>query len=130
MTRTCRFCDDEFTAVFNKPGRIDVCTKVTCQERDEKEMPEVDLLGGNMIWHHKTAPVIEIKYLNEARIFANQTKRIGAGVVRSICQSKEFAHAQLSGEKFGADRAGKMNTGAGDGDLYYSKVGEKRTVKR
>jgi hypothetical protein len=127
--KLCRYCEEPFKPMPNKPGRIDVCYKTDCQEQDEKEMPEPDRLGGNMIWNHKTAPEIEVKFLVEAKDFAKKTKRIGAGVVRSMTESKELSYAILTKQQFNGDKAMKKQAGCGEGANYNSKLGEKRTVK-
>ena len=76
-----------------------------------------------MIWEHKTAPYIEIKSLTQARVFAAKQRRFGAGPLSSICQSKEQAAPDPSNPS-------KSKSGAEGGAIYFSKCGEKRTVKR
>lgn len=117
-----------------KPGRINVCCDPDCQARDAREAPEPDLEGGNMIWYHKTASVLERKPLSRAVVFASQTRRFGAGVTQSLTCGKELAYAQLMGQpylpKFGIpDGASKSGTGAESGAQYISPLGEKRSVK-
>ena len=116
-----------------KPDRINVCYKSECQEQEEQERPEPDLLGGNMIWHHKTAPELVIKPLGSAQAFAKVQRRFGAGVLSSITCGKEMAYAQLTGntDSFGkpTDSSAKSGTGAERGAMYYSNLGEKRSVK-
>lgn len=58
---TCKRCGRDFTPYHGKPGYINECGE--CK-------PDVPLLGGNMIWDHKTAPELEIKSLGQAKAFA------------------------------------------------------------
>lgn len=113
--KECVNCGEEFYPKRDKPGKIDECW--TCGRKSEKDIVK---LGGNMIWEHKTAPTIEIKPLSEARSFAKKTRRFGAGVLASITQPK------MTDE----ERADANKQGANPGSTYYSKTGEKRTVKR
>lgn len=103
--RICKHCDEEFELKPGKPGLIDYCP------RHSHEI--VELTGGNMIWDHKTAPYIETKPMHDAKRFASLTRRLGAGVTRSITQSRE-PHLKDDGEP---------------GSTYVSRLGEKRTVK-
>jgi len=113
----CRDCGEEFTpSPQKKIGYVNQC--LACAEKKG----DVDITGGNMIWHHKTAPELEIKYLNEAKEFARKTKRTGPGPVRSIIQSK---YSHNSPDK----KAAKVGSGTENGAQYISKCGEKRTVK-
>lgn len=107
----CRTCGEEFISYPNKPGYINQCTD--CAE-------DVPKLGGNMIWEHKTAPYIEIKSLQEAKRFAKLNKRNCCGPLSSIIVPKEpKTEANFS----------KKDTGAEDHAMYFSRLGEKRTVK-
>lgn len=80
--RTCVKCDDEFTLTRDKPGRINECPKCSVET--------VEKLGGNMIYEHKTAPYIEVKSMYAAKAFAKATRRHGATVATSLCESREF----------------------------------------
>lgn len=113
-TIECRDCEQSFTPNPNKPGYYDQCP--VCAEK----MGDVELLGGNMIWHHKTAPYMELKSLSSARSFAKQTQRFGAGPLRSIVQSREDP----------SEPGCKLKSGAEPGAQYNSSLGEKRSVKR
>lgn len=109
---TCRNCGEEFVPRPNKPGYVDQC---------ENCATDVPKLGGNMIWSHKTAPDLEIKPLAQARQFAKLQARIGAGVTRSLIQSKitnEMDH-----------EASKTGSGAEPHARYFSRLGESRNVK-
>lgn len=119
----CRDCGSPFALFPGKPGYVDQC---------ENCARDVPLLGGNMIWTHKTAPSIEIKPMDQAVLFAKKQKRFGAGPLRSISQSKEQAHKSLVGQSpfEPGDGASKQGTGAEARALYYSKLGEKRSVKQ
>ena len=108
--RECRDCGELFYPRPGKPGFIDQC---------ESCARDVELLGGNMIWAHKTAPEIEIKPQAEARAFARKTKRFGAGVTASLVSPREAA------ENVGM----KRGTGAEDRAPYVTRLGEKRNVK-
>jgi hypothetical protein len=82
----CRDCKEEFSPRPNKPGFINQC---------ESCATDVPLLGGNMIWDHKTAPYIEIKSMVKAKSFAAMTKRFGVGVTQCLTQSKERDNKEL-----------------------------------
>jgi DNA-directed RNA polymerase subunit RPC12/RpoP len=84
----CVDCGEEFVWYKDKPGRINQCTE--CGQE-----VEVERLGGNMIYLHKTGGYIEIKPLSEAEEFADKTRRLGAGVTASLTQSKRMAERQL-----------------------------------
>jgi DNA-directed RNA polymerase subunit M/transcription elongation factor TFIIS len=81
LPTTCIHCGGAIEHRQDKPGKINECAKCGLH----RDVPRV---GGNMIWTSKQAPEIEIKSLTEARSFARKTKRFGAGVTRSIVQSK------------------------------------------
>lgn len=78
-TRTCRNCGEEFIARPGKPGFINQC---------EDCAHDVPLLGGNMIWDHKTAPSLVIRPLADAQFISKLQKRVGTGVIRSIVSVK------------------------------------------
>ena len=107
MTKVCRHCGDEFELRPGKPGLIDECP-LHAHDGVEK-------VGGNMIYEHKTAPYIEIKSMASAKRFAALTSRWGAGVTKSLTQSRE-PHM-------------KDDESAVEGATYSSKLGEKRSVK-
>jgi hypothetical protein len=87
--RECSECGARYRLTRQKPGRIDQCDR--CGQR----AGEVERVGGNMIWHHKTGPEIEIKSGTAARDFAAKTRRLGAGVTASLCESKAGAEKEL-----------------------------------
>lgn len=66
---TCRDCGEEFIEVPGKRGYRNQCPE--CSEKQA----EPELLGGNMIWDHKTAPYIELKTLSKAQSFAEMQSR-------------------------------------------------------
>lgn len=111
MIKSCKDCGEEFNWYPGKPGYINQCEE--CSD-------DVPLQGGNMIWDHKTAPYIEIKPMKDALIFAKQTSRRNCGPLTSIVQRKE----PPSPAKYN-----KASSGAEDHAQYYSKLGEKRSVK-
>lgn len=96
-----------------KPGYVNQC--VDCAD-------DVPLLGGNMIWSHKTAPEIEIKSMAAAKVFASKTRRFGAGVTCCLTQSKATGPDNNGGNP--------VNGLASAGQQYISRLGEKRVVKR
>lgn len=112
MKMICRDCTAEFEMTFNKPGFINQC--VDCAD-------DVELLGGNMVWHHKTAPELEIKSFAEAKRFASKTKRFGFGVTSCIVASKLTPESRESS---------KSKSGTEDRAQYNSRLGEKRTIKQ
>jgi len=91
---TCKTCGEDFYSDQNKPGYINVCYDCTTED--------VEKLGGNMIYEHKTAPGLEIKPISKARGFAKMTKRFGAGVTCSLTTSRE---AQVSRDWTGRNLA-------------------------
>jgi len=109
----CRDCNKEFTEKLpGTPGFRNQCP--TCSLSQSEPEP----IGGNMIWDHKTAPYIELKPMSQAKIFAAQTKRFGAGVTACLVESK--------GEP--KDSA-KTGSGSETGSEYHSNLGESRSVK-
>lgn len=68
-----------------------------------------------MVWHHKTAPELEIKPMSDAKDFASKTRRFGFGTTMSITQQKE--------------KPMKRDEGVEVGVVYRSKLGEARSVK-
>jgi len=50
--KTCRICSSSFDETGRPPGLRDVCRD--CES-------EVSLARGDMIWNHKTAPVLQIR---------------------------------------------------------------------
>ena len=79
MTLECRKCGEEFEYKPGKPGYRDECP--ACAK-------DVPMLGGNMVWAHKTAPELEIKSMAQARAYAKQTRRFGAGVTVCLTEAK------------------------------------------
>lgn len=122
---TCRTCSNPFTPYPNKPGYVNQCT--TCAEENMDN--DVDLLGGNMVWHHKTAPELEIKYMVEAKKFAAKTRRFGFGVTCSLTECKSIDPTFMCVTKESL-QISKHKTGSEDGAQYVSSLGEKRNVKR
>ena len=107
----CRKCKQEFTPYVGKPGYIDECPSCAC---------DVPLVGGNMVWAHKTAPEIEIKSLASARAFAKVQRRFSASSpLASIVQGREAFNPGT-----------KAKSGAQGGAGYSSRLNEKRVVKR
>jgi hypothetical protein len=110
-TRACIECGLDFVLKPNKPGLVGTCPDCSTET--------VEQIGGNMIWEHKTAPMLEIKPVGEAEAFARKQKRFGAGPLRSIVTSKSTG-----------DPGEKSGSGAEAGAQYISGLGEKRSVKR
>ena len=88
----CRDCGASFANYKGKPGYVNQCTR--CGEETEANLDE-ERLGGNMIYEHKTGAYIEIKPLSQAIVFAEKTQRLGAGVTKSIAESKSFHEKML-----------------------------------
>ena len=108
----CRDCGRNFQPFHGKPGFINQC---------EECATDVPLIGGNMIWEHKTAPGIEIKPLVEAQVFARAQRRSSASSpLRSIVQGREAP-------RFNPGLKG--GSGAQPYAAYTSHLGEKRMVK-
>jgi hypothetical protein len=107
IMRICVVCDEEFLLTPDKPGKINECARCAT--------PGPPKVGGNMVWSHKTAPELEIKSMAEARRFAAQTRRFGAGVTACLTTKREDS--------------GKDGSGAEPGAAYVSNLGEKRSVK-
>lgn len=76
---TCKNCKTDFTPYPGKPGYINQCTECAT---------DVPLLGGNMIYTHKTAPELEIKPLAKAKVFASMQERFGIGVLKCITTAR------------------------------------------
>jgi len=89
---TCRDCGDKFALYKGKPGFINQCSR--CGIQTEEDLDE-ERMGGNMIYLHKTGGYIEVKTLREAQQFAAKTQRLGAGVTKSIAESKAFHEKSL-----------------------------------
>ena len=87
--RECTRCGKEYHLTRDKPGKIDVCWP--CGAASET----TTRVGGNMIWTGKQAPEIEIKPMREVKRFNSKTKRLGAGVIASLCVSKKKAEKEL-----------------------------------
>jgi hypothetical protein len=121
-TVICRFCGDEFTPAPNKPGLRNVCYNAACVQAGEKLRPEVVLMGGNMIYDHKTAPELVIRQdIMEAKRWARLERRSNASSpLTSILQGRE----PISGANYS-----KQDSGAEAHAMYYSPLGEKRHVK-
>lgn len=83
MTKFCIDCGEQFSLYSSKPGKINQCTDCGVKS-------EVELLGGNMVFFHKTAPEIEIKTLSQAQRFAAQTVRVGHGINRGFMDLKSM----------------------------------------
>jgi predicted nucleic acid-binding Zn-ribbon protein len=96
MYKECTDCGEEFRPGTDKPGLLGQCYR--CGARAERER-DVVKLGGNMIYEHKTGGYIEVKPMAEARAFNRATRRLGAGVTRSIAVSK----LRIETEEFGGD---------------------------
>jgi hypothetical protein len=111
----CRDCNKEFAEKLPaSPGFRNQCP--TCS----LSQPEPEPIGGNMIWDHKTAPYIELKPMKEAKRFAAQTKRFGAGVTCCLVESKLDDTSKESSKK---------DSGAESSAEYHSNLGESRSVK-
>ena len=119
VTIKCRDCGDEFDMFPNKPGFINQCSD--CASRMHAMGDDVEKLGGNMVYSHKTAPEIEIKPMAQALIFAKKQRRLGHGVIGCIVESKLTNQTRESS---------KQGSGTEDRAVYYSNVGEKRSVKQ
>lgn len=94
--KACRDCGEEFSWYKGKPGFIDQCRD--CGERYEGTQDIVPL-GGNMIYTHKTGGYIEVKPMDQAKKFAQKSKRLGAGVTASLTESRLAAEIKLEGGK-------------------------------
>lgn len=106
----CRDCGEEFEPNYASPGFFNQCR--VCSE----VAGDVPRLGGNMIWHHKTGPEIEIKSMKEAKAFASKTARFGVGPLRSIVESK----TPLGSDSYESSKSG---SGAENRANYTSKLG-------
>lgn len=84
----CRVCHEVFDLKPGKPGYANVCVPCTAA----KPPREPAMVGGNMIWSHKTAPSIEIKSMKAAKRFAKLQRRRGPGPLSSIVEVREPHH--------------------------------------
>lgn len=81
---TCRDCGKDFVEpVTPSRGFRNQCPE--CSEHQE----EPELVGGNMIYEHKTGAYCELKTLAQAKLFARRTRRLGAGVCSALVTPKE-----------------------------------------
>ena len=113
MIRECRNCSQEYDTRSKTKGFIYLC--------EECSAPDVELLGGNMIWEHKTAPYIEIKPQGEAERFARKTVRTSASSpLLNMCQARY--------SKEGQELDSKRGSGAETYANYRSPLGESHTV--
>ena len=94
QTKICIKCQAEFVSFHGKPGLIGECER--CGRKTAKAR-DPEMLGGNLVWSHKTAPELEIKTLKEARRFARLTARFGAGVTKCLVEAKEPAQFRDGG---------------------------------
>ena len=110
--RTCILCGITFRNYPGKPGYITECTDCA------KDIP---LVGGNMIWYHKTAPELEIKSLVNAKRFAKLNKRNSHGPLSSIVE-----------KKYGSEEKESSKNGSGTENraIYNSPLGEKHSIKQ
>ena len=80
--RTCSNCNEAFILKPDKPGNINHCPDCSFEPFER--------LGGNMTWHHKTAPELQIRPLSQAQYLAKQQKRVGTGVTQCLVERKSL----------------------------------------
>jgi hypothetical protein len=111
--RTCRACGKKFDLIPGKPGNINDCP--SCSGED------VPLLAAKVAWSGKHQVEIEITSNRaKAQRFNRAQRRHGATTLSSIVASREGVEGRESS---------KSGSGAGKGDSYNSRLGEKHTVK-
>lgn len=111
---TCKTCRKEFQLRVDHRGYANVC--VDCSKGD------VDRVMGKVAWSGKHCMEMEVTSNRaEAIYFNGRQKRLGAGVMRSLCESKAPRVQQ--------EICGKRGSGAEGGAMYFSSLGEKRTIK-
>lgn len=101
--KECTDCGEEFYPYKDKPGKIGQCPE--CGQKTEDHTitaygEKFERYGGNMIYLHKTGGQIEIKGMSQAKQFASQTRRLGAGVTASLTESKNYAEHQRDGVRY------------------------------
>jgi hypothetical protein len=113
MIRECRHCGNSYDTRSKTKGFVYLC--------EECSAPDVEPLGGNMIWEHKTAPYIEIKPMGEAERFAaKQVRTSAASPLLNMCQARY--------SKEGQELDSKRGSGAETYANYRSPLGESHTV--
>jgi len=111
--RTCRKCTKNFVLMPGKPGNANDCP--SCSRED------VPLVMAKVSWEGKHCMILEITADRaEAERFNRAQARGGMGPLSAMCGSGEDKDGQ---------EASKQRTGAGVGDLYRSRLNEKRRVK-
>ena len=68
----------------NKPGRIDVCTGLTCQKEDSEQSPEPDKLMAQVSWENKHTPIVVVTTAARAIPFNRVQMRHGAVPLSSM----------------------------------------------
>lgn len=120
MHKQCSICERPYKLTQSKPGLVSQCWDCGQEYEDEKDIQRV---GGNMIWLHKTGPEIEIKSMEKTKLFAKMTKRLGAGVTMSLCVSKTLLEQQMDMDKYGV-RYDKNAVSRSDDAPAKNKLGE------
>ena len=136
--RICKYCEDEFTPGINHPGLINVCLEPACQQRMADDgVVEPDRLTACVEWTGKHT--VEITIVDDpaksARFNAAQ-RRFGCGPLQAIAGGM-IPQPKVDRREAGAEKSveteiqeGTDKGFASPGSLYWSNLGETRSVKR
>jgi hypothetical protein len=134
----CKYCDEPFVPQWGHPGLINVCLESECQEwaaLDGVKDPEP--LTACVAWSGKHTMEISITpYPEVSSAFNNAQRRFGAGpmmVISNGISPKARVDKREAGVEIVKDNGIKEGTSKGyadPGSLYWSKLGECRSVKR
>lgn len=114
--RTCRQCGSDFELLPDKPGNINDCPGCSVETVNKK--------AAKVAWSGKHFVEIEIvDSMAEAHAFNAAQKRMGH------FPNLKFTPNSIPFEKSPDSEASKRGSGAGIGDTYFSRLGERRSVR-
>lgn len=136
--RVCKYCDEEFVPGFRHPGLVNVCLDSECQRKLRADgVHEPQPITANVAWEGKHTPVIQLVYnTQESARFNGSQRRFGFSVMQSMTSGGTIPlvgkHTGEAGYEKGVKglSEGTSKGYADPGSLYWSKVGECRSVKR
>ncbi len=136
--RICKYCEEEFTPGLPHPGLINVCLDPECQKRMADDgVVEPELKTACVEWTGKhTVEITITDYPEVSAAFNAAQRRFGMGPLKAISNGitprpkvdKREAGAEV--EKDAEIKEGTDKGYAEPGSLYWSKLGEVRSVKR
>jgi anaerobic ribonucleoside-triphosphate reductase len=82
--RICVHCEEEYNVKFKRVGLITSCNR--CGEAEDKDTPR---FGGVLEFAHKTAPVLKIMTLADAKEIKRRTDRKGgSGIIVGMAETR------------------------------------------